>query len=108
MAGRARAVPVQVTVKGRRKLVRIVRAGTSPPRLVLRAKIVLAAADGQANARLPVTWAAAWRSCGPGGAGSLSAGYRACSISAGPGGRRPTAPATGSPALRGGRRWRPA
>ena len=52
MAGRARAVPVQVTVKGRRKLVRIVRAGTSPQRLVLRAKIVLAAADGQANAQI--------------------------------------------------------
>jgi hypothetical protein len=43
-------MPVQVTVRGRRKLVRIVRAGISPQRLVLRAKIVLAAADGQANA----------------------------------------------------------
>jgi uncharacterized protein YggU (UPF0235/DUF167 family) len=51
-AARARAVPVQVTVKGRRRLVRIVRAGTSPQRLVLRANIVLAAADGQANAQI--------------------------------------------------------
>ena len=45
-------MPVQVTVKGRRKLVRTVRAGTSPQRLVLRAKIVLTAADGQENAHI--------------------------------------------------------
>src|SRR6266702_5950849 len=52
MAGRARAVAVRLTAKRRRKLVRIVRAGTGPQRLVLRAKIVLAAADGQANAQI--------------------------------------------------------
>ncbi len=52
MAGRARAVPVRLNVKRRRKLEQIVAAGTSPQRLVLRAKIVLAAAAGTANAQI--------------------------------------------------------
>jgi DNA-binding CsgD family transcriptional regulator len=42
-------VDVEVTVKRRRKLERIVAARTSEQRLVLRARIVLAAADGMAN-----------------------------------------------------------
>lgn len=50
MPGRARAVPVRLTIKRRRKLEQIVRAATSPQRLVLRARIVLAAAAGAANA----------------------------------------------------------
>ena len=95
MAGRSRAVPVRLTIKRRRKLEQIVAAGTSPQRLVLRAKIVLAAAAGTANAQSPGTWAAAWRSCGPGGAGSPSAGYRACSTGPAAGGRRCTGPARG-------------
>jgi transposase len=45
-------VPVKVTVKRRRKLKQVVAAGTSPQRLVLRARIVLAAADGAANAAI--------------------------------------------------------
>jgi transposase len=49
MAGRARAVAISLTKKRRRKLEQIVRAGSSPQRLVLRARIVLAAADGMAN-----------------------------------------------------------
>ncbi len=52
MAGRSRAVPVRLTIKRRRKLEQIVRAGTSPQRLVLRAKIVLAAAGETANAAI--------------------------------------------------------
>ena len=52
MAGRARAVAVNLTKKRRRKLEQIVRAGSSPQRLVLRAKIVLAAADEMANAEI--------------------------------------------------------
>ena len=52
MAGRARAVPVRMTIKRRRKLEQIIRAGTSPQRLVLRARIVLAAAEGRENARI--------------------------------------------------------
>ncbi len=52
MASRARAVPVKLTVKRRRKLEQILAAGTSPQRLVLRAKIVLAAAAGAANAAI--------------------------------------------------------
>jgi transposase len=52
MAGRARAVPVRLTIKRRRKLEQILAAGTSPQRLVLRAKIVLAAAAGTANAQI--------------------------------------------------------
>lgn len=41
-----------MTVKRRRKLERIVAARTSEQRLVLRARIVLAAADGRANAAI--------------------------------------------------------
>ena len=52
MAGRARAVPVRLTIKRRRKLEQIVAAATSPQRLVLRARIVLAAAGGAANAAI--------------------------------------------------------
>jgi transposase len=52
MAGRARAVPVRLTIKRRRKLEQIVRAGCSPQRLVLRARIVLAAARGTQNAAI--------------------------------------------------------
>jgi hypothetical protein len=99
-------VPVQVTVKGRRKLVRIVRAGTSPQRLVLRAKIVLAAADGQANAQIArdlgcsVAVVRTWR-------GRFTVrGIPGLLISAGPGGRRPTAPATGSRSWRSRHRFR--
>src|SRR5712692_8220714 len=50
MAGRAHAVAVSPTKKRRRKLEQIVRASSSPQRLVLRARIVLLAADGMANA----------------------------------------------------------
>ena len=52
MAGRSRAVPVTLTIKRRRKLEQIIAAGTSPQRLVLRARIVLAAAAGTANAAI--------------------------------------------------------
>src|SRR6266571_2999838 len=52
MAGRARAVAVRLTAKRRRKLEQITGAATSPQRLVLRAKIVLAAAAGTANAQI--------------------------------------------------------
>jgi len=52
MAGRARAVAVRLTAKRRRKLEQITGAATSPQRLVLRAKIVLAAAAGMANAQI--------------------------------------------------------
>ena len=52
MAGRSRAVPAELTIKRRRKLEQIIAAGTSPQRLVLRAKIVLAAAAGTANAAI--------------------------------------------------------
>jgi transposase len=52
MAGRACAVPVRLTIKRRRKLGQIIAAGTTPQRLVLRAKIVLAAAAGTANAQI--------------------------------------------------------
>ena len=50
MSGSARGV--QLSIKRRRKLEQIVRAGTSPQRLVLRARIVLAAAAGNANAQI--------------------------------------------------------
>ena len=50
MAGRARAVAVNPTKKRRRKLEQIVRASSSPQRLVLRARIVLLAAGGMTNA----------------------------------------------------------
>ena len=52
MAGRARAVTIRLTRKRRRKLEQILAAGTSPQRLVLRARIVLAAAEGEANAQI--------------------------------------------------------
>jgi len=46
MAGRARAVAGNPAKKRRRKLEQIVRASSSPQRLVLRPRIVLLAADG--------------------------------------------------------------
>ena len=52
MPGCARAVPVRLTIKRRRKLEQIVAAATSPQRLVLRARIVLLAAAGPANAEI--------------------------------------------------------
>jgi hypothetical protein len=52
MAGRSRAVLITLTIKRRRKLEQVIAAGTSPQRLVLRAKIVLAAAAGTANAAI--------------------------------------------------------
>src|SRR6266487_4613721 len=50
MSGSARGV--QLSIKRRGKLEQIVRAGSSPQRLVLRARIVLAAAAGAANAAI--------------------------------------------------------
>jgi transposase len=67
MSGRARAVTIRVSAKRRRKLEQIVRAATSPQRLVLRARIVLAAAGGMANAAIArglgcsVAMVRAWR-----------------------------------------------
>src|ERR1017187_3585608 len=52
MAGRAHPVSRTLTKKRRGKLEQIVRAGSSPQRLVLRARIVLAAAAGAANAAI--------------------------------------------------------
>ncbi len=52
MAGHTRAVPVRLTIKRHRKLEQIVRAATTPQRLVLRARIVLAAAAGAVNAAI--------------------------------------------------------
>jgi transposase len=52
MTGQRRAVPVRMTVKRYRKLRQIIAAGTSPQRLVLRARIVLAAAEGKRNAAI--------------------------------------------------------
>lgn len=52
MAGRAHPAGIKLTKKRHRKLEQIVRAGSSPQRLVLRAKIVLAAAAGAANAAI--------------------------------------------------------
>ncbi len=49
MAGSARAVTIRLTAKRRRKLEQIVRAGSSPQRLALRARIVLLAAGGMTN-----------------------------------------------------------
>ncbi len=46
------AVPVRMTVKRKRKLERIIAAGTSPQRLVLRARIALAAGAGDGNAEI--------------------------------------------------------
>ncbi len=50
MTGPARAVAIKLSTKRRRKLEQIVAAGSSPQRLVLRARIVLLAAAGAANA----------------------------------------------------------
>jgi transposase len=52
MTRRARAAAIRLTSKRRRKLEQIVRAGSSPQRLVLHARIVLAAAAGAANAAI--------------------------------------------------------
>lgn len=52
MAGRARAMPVRMTIKRHRKLRQVIAAGTSPQRLVLRARIALAAAEGRENAAI--------------------------------------------------------
>ena len=52
MAGRACAVPVRLSIKRRRKVEQIIAAGTSPQRLVLRARIVLLAAGGMTNAQI--------------------------------------------------------
>ncbi|HEY1700997.1 MAG TPA: IS630 family transposase [Trebonia sp.] len=52
MTGQARAVPVRMTIKRHRKLGQIIAAGTSPQRLVLRARIILAAAEEVPNARI--------------------------------------------------------
>jgi DNA-binding CsgD family transcriptional regulator len=52
MTGRGHAMTVRLTAKRRRKLEQIVRAATSPQRLVLRARIVLLAAAGTANAQI--------------------------------------------------------
>ena len=52
MSGSARGVAVRLTIKRRRKLEQIVAAGSSQQRLVLRARIVLAAAQGTANAQI--------------------------------------------------------
>jgi transposase len=46
------AVPVRMTIKRDRKLRQIISAGTSPQRLVLRARIIMAAADGDPNAKI--------------------------------------------------------
>lgn len=47
-----RAVPVRMTVKRERKLRQVIAAGTSPQRLALRARIILAAADSDPNAKI--------------------------------------------------------
>jgi transposase len=46
------AVPVRMTIKRDRKLRQVIGAGTSPQRLVLRARIILAAAAGEPNAKI--------------------------------------------------------
>jgi transposase len=46
------ARPVRMTIKRDRKLRQIISAGTSPQRLVLRAKVILAAAAGDTNAKI--------------------------------------------------------
>jgi transposase len=51
MAGPA-ARPVRMTIKRERKLRQVIAAGTSPQRLVRRAKIILAAAAGDPNAKI--------------------------------------------------------
>src|ERR1035438_9910237 len=52
MTGQARVLPVRMTIKRHRKLEQIIKAGTSPQRLVLRARIILAAAEGIPNAQI--------------------------------------------------------
>lgn len=52
MRRRARPAHVELTIKRRRKLERIVAAASSQQRLVLRARIVLLAAEGMANAAI--------------------------------------------------------
>src|SRR5215467_6235651 len=52
MTAPARAVATMLSAKRRRKLEQIIAAGSSPQRLVLRARIVLAAAGGAANAEV--------------------------------------------------------
>jgi transposase len=67
MAGRPEAGVVRLNLKRRRKLDQIINAGTSPQRLVLRARIVLAAAAGHTNAAIArllgttVTTVRTWR-----------------------------------------------
>jgi len=103
MAGRAQAVPVRMTIKRERKLRRIIAAGTSAQRLVLRARIVLAAAEGKENAAI-----ARGLGCSTGTV-RLWRGRFPCSafpgswVNRGPGGRRRTARACA-----GGRRDRDA
>lgn len=46
------AVPVRMTIKRERKLRQVISAGTSPQRLLLRARIILAAAAGDENAKI--------------------------------------------------------
>ena len=46
------AVPVRMTTKRKRKLLQIIAAGTSPQRLVLRARIALAAGAGDGNEKI--------------------------------------------------------
>jgi hypothetical protein len=66
-----------MAVKRRRKLKQVIAAGSSPQRLVLRARIVLAARDeGGPTPRSPPNWAARPRPCAGGGAGSRCAGSR--------------------------------
>ena len=47
-----RAVPVRMTIKRERKLRQVINAGTSPQRLVLRARIIMATAAGEENAQV--------------------------------------------------------
>lgn len=95
MSGRARAVPVRPTKKRRRKLEQIVAAATSPQRLVLRAKIVLAAAEGGTNAQI-----ARALGCSTGVVRMWRGRFAVAGIPGlfdrpRSGGRRPTAPARG-------------
>ena len=46
------AVPVRMTIKRKRKLLQIIAAGTSPQRLVLRARVALAAGAGDGNEKI--------------------------------------------------------
>ena len=48
-----------MTIKRKRKLLQIIAAGTSPQRLVLRARVALAAGAGTATRKSPATWTAA-------------------------------------------------